>query len=459
MSLSLGCTDRPLRVAIVGSGPSGFYAAEALFKAKLSLEVDLYERLPAPFGLVRYGVAPDHAKIKNVISLYEKITRDQRFTFYGNINIGRDVNVGDLKKFYDCIIFACGAENERHLGIPNETYYGSHTTTEFVGWYNGHPEYQNRRFDFSHPTAVIVGMGNVAMDVARILCKTVDELKNSDITSHALEVLSLSHVKEIHVIGRRGPVQAAFTPAVIREFGELVDCDVVMDPKYLEINASSQEELEDIEFPSRKKNFEILKKYSSLKGAGKSKKLIFHFLKSPIAVEGAGRLEKLVLEQNQLIGKAGHQSVRGVGQMEEIDCGIMFRSVGYWGVPIKGLPFDREEGIFPNQAGRLVDNGKVLPGLYAVGWIKRGATGIIGTNKPDSEETVNNLLVDITNLKGCECPSRGQLEEFLKEKKIRFVNYQDWEKINAAEIKRGEFVGKPREKFTTISEMLACVGK
>ncbi len=459
MSFILGNKDRPLRVAIVGSGPSGFYALDALLRAKLTLKVDVFDRLPAPFGLVRYGVAPDHPKIKDVIRIYEKMAQDKKFSFFGNVNVGRDVCVSDLQKFYDCIIFACGAENERHLGIPNETYFGSHTATEFVGWYNGHPEYQNRRFDFSHSTALIVGMGNVAMDVARILCKTVDELQKTDITSHALEVLSLSRVKEIHVIGRRGPVQAAFTPAVIREFADLADCDVVMDPKYLEINSSSQQELEDIEFPTRKKNFEILRKYSNLKNTGKAKNLIFHFLKSPIAVEGAGRLEKLVLEQNQLIGKAGHQSVRGLGNLEEIECGIMFRSVGYWGVPIKGLPFDREEGIFPNQAGRLVDNGKVLLGMYAVGWIKRGATGIIGTNKPDSEETVNNLLADIKNLKGCEYPHQEQFEEFLKQKKIRFVNYQDWEKINAAEIKRGEFVGKPREKFTTISEMLACVGK
>ncbi len=459
MGLSLGCTQRPLRVAIVGSGPSGFYAIEALLKSKYNIEVDMFDRLPAPFGLVRYGVAPDHPKIKNVISLYEKTAQDDRFAFFGNVNVGRDISVGDLQKFYDCIIFACGAENERHLGIPNETYYGSHTATEFVGWYNGHPEYQNRRFDFSHSAAVVVGMGNVAMDVARILCKTVSELQKTDITSHALEVLSMSQVKEIHVIGRRGPVQAAFTPTVIKEFLELSDCDVVLDHGYLQLNSSSQTELDDIEFPARKKNLEILKKFSNLKILGKSKKLIFHFLKSPIAVEGSGRLEKLILEHNHLTGEPGHQIVRGISQMDEIDCGIMFRSVGYWGVPLKGLPFNRKDGIFPNHGGRLIDNGKTLPGLYAVGWIKRGATGIIGTNKPDSEETVANLLADIENFKACEFPIRQEIEEFLRQKKIRFVNYQDWEKINAAEIKRGEFVGKSREKFTTISEMLACVGK
>ena len=255
--------------------------------------------------------------------------------------------------------------------------------------------------------------------------------------SHALEVLSQSCVRKIHVIGRRGPVQAAFTPAVVKEFGELANCDPVIDPKYLELNHSSQIELDDPQFPTRKKNFEILQKYSHLETPAKNKKLIFHFLKSPIAVKGTGKVEKLVLESNHLTGEPGKQIVSGRGHMEEIDCGIMFRSVGYWGVPIAGLPFNKKNGVFTNVAGRLIDNGKVMPGHYAVGWIKRGPSGVIGTNKPDSEETVNNILEDIKDLKSCEAPQRQQFEEFLKEKKIRYVNYKDWERIDAAEIKRG----------------------
>ncbi len=460
MNTKSGKLNRPLRVAIVGSGPSGFYALEALLSAKIVLEVDMFERLPVPFGLVRYGVAPDHPKIKTVIHVYEKIALDTRFAFFGNISIGRDISVHDLQKFYDVVVFACGAENERHLGIPNESYYGSHTATEFVGWYNGHPEYQNRRFDFSHRSAVIIGMGNVAMDVARILAKSIDELQKTDITSHALEVLSLSQIREIHVIGRRGPVQAAFTPQVIKEFGELTDCNVNIESQYFKLNEASQSELSNPEFPNRKKNFEILQKYSlNTTKSSKNKSIIFHFLKSPVAIKGSGCLEKLVLERNLLTGHAGQQVVRGTTHMEELECGIMFRSVGYWGVPLEGIPFNKKDGVFPNANGRLTENGKIIPGLYAVGWIKRGPTGVIGTNKLDSVETVNNILADVGTLKNCECPSRLQMQEFLNNKNIRYVNYQDWQKIDSAEIKRGELVGKPREKFTTINEMLACAGK
>lgn len=457
MNSEAGNQRRPFRVAIVGSGPSGFYAAEPLLTANRNVEVDMYDRLPTPFGLVRYGVAPDHPKIKNVIRVYEKTAADPKLAFFGNVAVGRDIRVAELRRFYDAVIFACGAETDRHLNIPNEDFKGSHTATEFVGWYNGHPDYQGRSFDLSHPVAVVIGLGNVAMDVARVLCKTVDELKNTDITRRALEVLAESNVREVHVVGRRGPAQAAFTPVEIREFGELHDCDPVVAANDLILNPASQVELDDPQAPVRRKNFEILQKYAAWPSSAKRKKFVLHFLKSPVEIKGGGRVEKLVLEKNELTGEPGRQNARGTGQFEELDCGLVFRSVGYQGLPIDDLPFDAKKGVFPNQGGRLTRDGEIVPGLYATGWIKRGPSGVIGTNKPDSQETVTNLLADASQLKPCEQPDRTAVMEFLSRKNIRFIRFEDWKKIDAAEIKRGEPLGKPREKFTTVAEMMACL--
>jgi len=295
-----GSPNRPLRVAVVGSGPSGFYAVEALFAENPYSQIDMYDCLPAPFGLVRYGVAPDHPKIKNVIKIYEKLASDNRFAFFGNVTIGRDVPVADMKIFYDAVIFACGAETDKPLGIPGEDLPGSHTATEFVAWYNGHPNYRDRKFDLSGKVAVVVGQGNVAMDVSRILCKTADELKNTDIAKHALDMLAQSKIQEVHLIGRRGPAQAAFTPIEIREFGELPHCDPIYNnPMDMQINAESQAELSDPNRTVAKKNWEILSEYSKRAATGKAKKFIIHFLKSPFELQGQGRVEKAIFEKNK----------------------------------------------------------------------------------------------------------------------------------------------------------------
>jgi ferredoxin--NADP+ reductase len=454
MSAILGSIERPLRVAVVGSGPSGFYAVDALYKAPFPIEVDMFDRLPSPFGLVRYGVAPDHLKIKNVIKVYEKDALDPRFAFFGNVNIGHDLKLAEMQKFYDAIIFACGAETDKPLGIPGESLTNSHTATEFVGWYNGHPDYQNRTFDLSHPVAVVVGLGNVAMDVARILAKTVDELKNTDITQRSLDILSQSKIKEIHIIGRRGPVQSAFTPAEIKEFHELTHATPIVQAEDLKLNDASQKELDNPQHPVRKKNFEILRKFATSAEIPKERKIIFHFLKSPAEIKGSKKVSSIVLEKNTLSGEVEHQTAKGTGVLEELNCGNIFRSVGYRGVAIQGVPFDVKKGIFPNEAGRIVENGKVVTGLYTCGWIKRGPTGIIGTNKADSEESVHSLLSDIANLKPCALPQRKSVVDFLTSKKIRFVNYAAWQKINAAEIERGKAAGKPREKFISVEDML-----
>lgn len=450
--------QRPLRVAIIGSGPSGFYAAEALLGSGKAVKVDMFDRLPAPFGLVRYGVAPDHLKIKNVIKIYEKIAARPEFGFFGNVQIGRDISVAELRRFYDAVIFACGAETDKKLGVPGEDLPGSHTATEFVAWYNGHPDYRDRTFDLSCEVAAVIGQGNVAMDVSRILCKTVDELKNTDIARHALEALAESKIKEVHLIGRRGPVQAAFTPPEIREFGELADCDPILDPQYLELNPESEQELNDTAHPMRRKNFEILKQYAARPPSGKKRKFVIHFFKSPQELVGEQKLQKVILERNALSGPAGKQKASGTGQLEELDCGLLFRSVGYRGVAIPCVPFDEKWGTFPNEKGRIQDNGKTVPGLYAVGWIKRGPSGVIGTNKPDAVETAGNLLQDAAQLPPCPDPDPEALVKFLKERKVRLIRFDDWKKIDAAEIARGQPTGKPREKFVVVEEMLKVIG-
>jgi len=452
---NLGLPERPLRVAVIG--PSGFYAAEELLLGKVKAKVDMFDRLPAPFGLVRYGVAPDHPKIKNVIKVFEKTAVHPDFSFFGNVKVGQDISFADLRDFYDAVIFTCGAQTDNKLGIPGEDLAGSYTATEFVAWYNGHPDYRNRTFDLSCEVAVVVGQGNVAMDVSRILCKNPEELKTTDIAQHALEVLAKSKVKEVHLIGRRGPAQAAFTPPELKEFGELPDCDPLVNAADLNVNPESQEELDNPNNAPKKKNFEIMKEYSGRPASGKSKKFVIHFCKSPKELKGNGHIEELILEKNKLSGPAGKQKAEGTGILEEIPCGILFRSVGYRGVPIPGVPFEEKRGVFPNLGGRITEGGQVVLGLYAAGWIKRGPSGVIGTNKPDSAETVNNLLADIPSLKPCTKPDSQAVLALLKGKGVKVVSFDDWKKIDAAEIANGQKNGKLREKFVKVEEMLAVL--
>lgn len=460
MSSELGTEQRPLRVAVVGSGPSGFYATEALCKSDVNVKVDMFDRLPAPFGLVRYGVAPDHQKIKNVIKVYEKTAARQEFSFFGNVDIGKDISVEEFKKYYDAVLLTVGAAADRRLGIDGEDLPGSYTATEFVAWYNGHPDYRDRQFDLSREVAVIIGQGNVAMDVARILSKSVDELKHTDIARHALEALAQSKVKEIHLVGRRGPAQAAFTPVEIREFGELENCaPVFANPADLELNPASQTELEDPKNAPKKKNYDILTGFRDIVSGGKTKKFVIHFFQSPTALiaDESGQLARLELERNNLTGEPGKQKAAGTGNKDVMPCGILFRSVGYRGVPIEGVPFHDQWGVFPNTAGRIQAGEQVVPGLYTAGWIKRGPSGVIGTNKPDAEETVASLLEDVEKLTPCEKPDTKQLLEVLESKNVRFVRFSDWKKIDAAEIAQGEQSGKIREKMTSVEEMLAIL--
>ncbi len=453
----LGTSARPLRVAVIGAGPAGFYTTEALLRGERSVQVDLFDRLPTPYGLVRAGVAPDHQKLKAAIRVYEKIAQRQGFAFRGNVTVGRDVSIEDLRQFYDAVVLSYGAETDKRLGIGGEDLLGSHTATAFVGWYNAHPDYRDLAFDFSCEVAVVIGQGNVAMDVSRVLSKTVDELRQTDIAEHALDALSRSKIREIHLVGRRGPAQAKFTPPEIREIGELQDCDPIVQPEDLVLNAASEEELADPENRHSRDNYEILKEFASRGAPSKNRRYYVRNFESPKEILGNGKVEKIVLEKTALSGKAFEQSARGTGETIEVPCGMILRSIGYKGIAMPGVPFDERAGVVPSQAGRVTSGGSTVPGLYVAGWIKRGPSGVIGTNKPDGYETADSLLADLGSLEPCKTPDSGPLLEMLRGRGVRVLSFDDFRKIDAIEVERGKKIGKPREKFSRVSEMLALL--
>lgn len=456
--MSLGTEKNPLRIAIVGAGPSGFYASEALIRSDLYVEIDLIERLPAPYGLVRSGVAPDHPKLKQAIKVYDKIASENaELNYIGNVTVGKDITVDELKDSYHAVIFTCGAETDRRLGIPGEDLLGSYTATEFVAWYNGHPDYRDRQFDLSHETAVIIGQGNVAADVSRILSKTVDELKETDISQHALDTLADSKIKNVYVIGRRGPAQAKFTSKELKEFGELIDSDPIVDSKELALNTASEAELTEKTNAGSKKIYDLFVNYSQREPTGKSRKCYFQFLRSPVELQGDSRLERVIIEHNQLSGDAFKQSARGTGDLYELETGILFRSIGYRGVEMPGVPFHESWGVFPNQDGRITDNDVVVPQMYTAGWIKRGPSGIIGTNRACAVSTVNALIEDVAHMDASSKEGREKVFSILDSRNVQYINYQQWKIIDQVEVERGEAKGKPREKITSVDEMLSLI--
>ena len=455
MRTELGSPGNPLIVAVVGAGPSGFYTTDALIKSDLAVEVNMFERLPSPYGLVRSGVAPDHPKLKKAIRFYDRIAEAEQFNYIGNVTVGKDISVEELRSAHHAVVFTCGAETDRRLGIAGEDLPGSHTATEFVGWYNGHPDYRDREFDFSGDTAVIIGQGNVAADVGRILAKTVDELKHTDIAEHALQALTRSRLRNIHVVGRRGPAQAKFTPHELKEFGSLADCDPVVARDELTLNPESAAELEEKAGAGNKKVYELLCSFAEHEAKGGNKRCIFTFLKSPKAFLGEDKLTGILLEQNVLSGAPFKQSARGNGATFTLKTSLVLRSIGYHGLAMPGVPFDEGRGVFSNDKGRIVEDGKVVPGLYTAGWIKRGPTGLIGANKADSAQTVSALLEDVGRL-GADGVRGGAAScyEILDRRGVRHVSFADWKTIDASELTRGAAVGKPREKYTSVPAML-----
>jgi ferredoxin/flavodoxin---NADP+ reductase len=458
-------SPQPLRVAIIGSGPSGLYAAGALQRSTdVAAQVDVFDRLPTPWGLVRAGVAPDHPNIKAVTRMYEKTAAHPEFRFFGNVEIGRDVTVEELCDRYHAVIHAFGASSDRRLGIPGEDLPGSWAATELVAWYNGHPDYRDLEFDLTGTTAVVVGNGNVAADVARMLALTYEELAVTDIADHALQELRESAVTEIVVLGRRGPAQAAFTNPEVLELGELQDADVIVDPRDVELDEHSRAWLDSDESDmTSRRNVEIFTEYAQRTPEGKRKRVVLRFLTSPVEIVGDGKVEGVVVERNELVqAPDGSLKAKPTGQRETIPASLVFRSVGYRGVAMPGVPFDEARGTIPNAGGRVLDaaGGEQVPGQYVVGWIKRGPSGIIGTNKRDAQETVKAILEDVAagRVLACSQPGRESIEALLAERCGDHVTYAHWQAIDQAERAAGEPHGRPRVKLCTITELLDAAG-
>jgi ferredoxin--NADP+ reductase len=460
----------PLRVAVFGAGPSGFYAVEDLLKQTTasgqSIAVDLFDRLPTPYGLVRGGVAPDHQKIKAVIRQYDKTANRPGFRFFGNVTFGTDVTIDELLAHYHQVLFTTGAESDRRMGITGEDLTNSHPATIFVGWYNGHPDYRDLHFDLRQVERVaVIGNGNVAMDVVRVLARSVDELAKTDIAEYALEVLRKSKVKEIYLLGRRGAAQAAFTNPEIRELAELDGVDLVVRPEEVELDDVNREFLaEHASEQTHQRNVDILLAQIP-KGEGtQARKIRARFFVSPTEILGQDRVQGIRLERNRLIKDAqGTYKAQGTKIYEEIPCDMLFRSIGYKGHPLSGIPFDERDGIIPNREGRVLDATTKQPiaRLYVAGWIKRGPSGVIGTNKPDAAATVELMLADAQQQQfsqGLQTDAEA-LPALLARKQVRYVTYADWQRIDKVEVAEGKKVGKPREKLTTIPELLAAAGK
>lgn len=447
-----------LRVAIVGSGPAGFYAAEALQKAAPGIAIDLIDRLPTPFGLVRGGVAPDHPKIKSVTRIFDRIATQPGFRFLGHVHVGRDVTVEELRERYDVLILCYGAETDRTLGIPGETLPGSHAATEFVAWYNGHPDYASRAFDLSQREVAVIGIGNVAMDVARILIKPTSVLATTDLAEHALRALEASQVETVHLVARRGPVQAACTTPELREFGELEGVDVVVDPRDLELDAASEAELAAMEDRNPAKNLEVLREWAARPLTGAKRRVVFHFNASPSAVKGSAHVEGMTVVRNRLEsdGKGGVRAV-ATDETRELPVGLVFRSVGYKGMALAGVPFDDKKGVVPNINGRVVEQAgseTPVPGVYVAGWIKRGPQGIIGTNKLCATDTVTQVLADAAAGVIPAKQGASSLDDLLASRGVTVTSWADWLALDKAEQARGAASGRGRTKIVDVAEML-----
>ena len=451
-----------LRVAIVGSGPAGFYSAEALQKAAPGITIDLIDRLPTPFGLVRGGVAPDHPKIKSVTRIFDRIASQPGFRFLGNVHVGRDVSIDELRARYDVLILSYGAETDRALGIPGESLAGSHAATEFVAWYNGHPDKASAAFDLTQREVAVVGIGNVAMDVARILAKPVRALAATDLADHALAALAESQVEVIHLVARRGPVQAACTTPELRELGELEGVDVVVDPRDLELDPASEAQLAAMEDRNPAKNLEVLRGWAARPRTGAKRQVVLHFNASPVALTGTERVQGMTIVRNRLEddGRGGVRAV-ATDETRELPVGLVFRSVGYKGKGMPGVPFDDRRGVVPNIHGHVVEapgSETVVPGVYVAGWIKRGPQGVIGTNKQCATDTVTQIVADAAAgaIPRAELADRS-IDALLAERRVSVTSWTDWQLLDRAEQERGAAAGRPRAKCTELAEMLAII--
>ena len=460
-----GTAAHPLRVAIVGAGPTGFYAADHLLRQDgLIIEIDMFDRVPTPFGLVRYGVAPDHQKIKAVTLAFDRIASHPRFRFYGSVELGKHLTVDDLRAHYHQIFYSTGAQSDRRMGIPGEDLKGSHPATEFVAWYNGHPDYQDLQFDLSAERVAVVGVGNVAIDVARILCRTPEELAKTDISDQAFDALRHSAIKEVYLLGRRGPAQAAFTNPELKELAELAGADVVVDPREVELDPLTRAALAQAPDRATSKKVEILQEYANRVVSGKPRTLVIRFLVSPVELVGnaAGEVTAMTLVRNELYQTpTGTLQPRATEQFETLPVGLVFRSVGYRGVPLPGVPFNDKWAVILNEKGRVLDPVSKQPavGEYTGGWIKRGPSGVIGTNKPDAAETVTCMLEDLAQGVTLQpsAPGAAAADALVRSRQPQCLSYDDWRQLDRQEIERGRALGRPRVKFTRLDEILGVL--
>lgn len=434
-----------LRVAIVGSGPSGFYTADSLLRAREDVTVDIIERLPSPYGLIRGGVAPDHAKTKNVARAYEKTAQDPRVRFFGHVEAGKDVSIAELRRLYDAVVLATGAAVDRKLGVPGEDLPGVFGVAAFVGWYNGHPDFRDLDPDLNVDTALVIGVGNVAVDVARVLAKTPAEMAATDLAAHAASAIHASPIGDIYMVGRRGPLDARFTNVELREMGELTDAVPLIDPAVLPeavppavVAHRSERDVRLIE-----RNLATLRGFLDVDPAGKSKRVHFRFFANPQAILGEQRVEGVRFEITTVSPEG---KVSGTGETFDIPCGLVIPAIGYSSDPIDGVPFE---------GGRTKNaNGRIERGLYAVGWAKRGPSGVIGSNKPDGEAAAHQIVEDLAHPKGL--PGGDGLRRLLDERGVEWIDFDDWKQIEAAEISAAKD-GAPRAKFSRVEDMLDVV--
>ncbi|MEJ2358592.1 MAG: FAD-dependent oxidoreductase [Deinococcales bacterium] len=445
----------PLRVAVIGAGPSGFYATDALLKQREDVSIDLIDRLPTPYGLVRYGVAPDHQKIKSVTKLYERTCADPRVRFLGNVEFGRDLTHEDVRRHYHAVIYAVGAPSDRNLNIPGEDKAGCLSATEFVAWYNGHPDYVGLEVPLDARSVAVIGMGNVAVDVARVLAKSVDELAQTDMADYAVEHLRTSQVTDVYMLGRRGPAEAKFTTKELRELGELANADIVVLPEELEVSEASLKGIEGD--ATKQKNLEVLREMAAKPLEGKPRRLHIRFCVSPKEVLGDDRISALTLERNRLEPtESGYMQSVGTGELETLEAQLLLRSVGYQGTALPGVPFDARKNVIPNDHGRVLDapGGAPVAGEYVAGWIKRGPTGVIGTNKADAMETVESLLQDEPPPVDAAQASPAAVDQLLQQRGVRPFGFGQWLALDQHELQAGKAAGRPRVKVTAVEDML-----
>jgi ferredoxin--NADP+ reductase len=458
---SLGSKERPLRVAIVGAGPAGFYAAETLLKENsIIAEVDLFDRLPTPYGLVRGGVAPDHQNIKAITRIFERIAALPRFHFFGNVELGKHFSLEELQYYYDQVLLAVGCPIDRQLEISGENLHGSHSATSLVGWYNSHPDFCHEKFDFSSVEKVaVIGIGNVALDVVRILMQEPEKLACSDIFDNALTALKNSNIREVYLIGRRGPAQAAFTLKEIEELAELETAELTFETNEIKaVDLSTDPKFND----GAIKNMKYMRDRLKQPSIEKQKYIRIRFLLSPVEILGEnGKIKAIKLEKNHIMeDEYGNLQAKGTGQFEILPIDMVFRSIGYRGIPLPDIPFDKMRGIIPNQDGRVINlTNKIMEGVYVTGWAKRGPSGLIGTNRRDSIAVAQLMIADSAKRQEhlCEQKTSQAAHRWVSIQQPNYVSFNNWLTLNKIELERGNKKGKIRDKFDTIIEMQSCL--